>query len=1392
MQATIEHYGSDLLCRSPNTRPAELRLAGDAARPRLEDWAQRYERAVRRDDADALLAIGRELFDWLDATGWVSAWAAATGPRALEIRVADPAEPLAQALLDAPWELLANRAGHLADDAVQPLELARRIGPPGEPLAPPHADLQLLFMAAAPAGQQVLDFEAEEAAILEATARLPLHLVVEESGAADPLGERLDLDGPFETLHLSCHGTIDTERGPLLALEDAVGDLAAIAPGELVVRLGEPERTPLVFLSACRTAERPDDPGERFEPFARALIRAGVPSVLGWDGSVYDADAMAFAETFYGELAGRERIARAAALARLALRRATLADDPDPRGTRGRHWHLARLYLGPRGGGPLTAKDGDKRRPPGAAYEAQFLDAERGEVPVARRSEFVGRRRAAQAVLRAFRDGRRGVLIHGMGNLGKSSLAARIASRLTGHRTVVVFERYDPLTVLDRVVAALPPGARAAANAAWRDAVQANPAALAEALEELLVGPLDRDPILLIVDDMERILARPAPGQAATPVEPAHRAPLAAILTAFARAQTDSRLLVTSRYRFTLPDGQGGDLADGLVRVPLQPLEAGDRLKQLRAAARRTRVADLGADGLGLVERALDLAAGNPGLQATLTTPILRGELEAAAAALDAIAHFRRTGAPPAEVERLLADGAAGDQANAVLAFFRRMAFATYRDALTAGQAAMLRALCVFSVDLPIPRPGLEAAGAAAGVADPAAAIDRLLGLGLADDWGQLAGLDQAAANPLARPLVPAPDETLTQTIAAASAEPLAQSWRRPDGGFAQDARALELTRLALAAAVPDTEVLGQAAEAAARWLFADRHAAPAAFEQVVQPVLARLQALGGTPPHGLRLIACDCAERLGDSAALDEMLNRLQAEGDDPAEQAGAMLYVARRQQQLGATEAAAAAFEAAAQGFLAANQEREWAIARGGYADILQARGNLDEALRIRTEEQLPVYERLGDVRAKAVTQGKIADILQARGNLDEALRILTDEMLIAFERLGDVRSKAVTQGKIADILQARGNLDEALRIRTEEQLPVYERLGDVREKAVTQGQIADILQARGNLDEALRIRTEKQLPVYERLGDVRSKAVTQGKIADILQDRGNLDEALRIRTEEELPVYERLGDVRSKAFTQGYIADILQARGNLDEALRIRTEEELPVYERLGDVRSKAVTQGYIADILQARGNLDEALRIRTEEQLPVFERLGDVRSKAVTQGKIADILQARDNLDEALRIRTEEELPVYERLGDVREKAVTQGKIADILQARGNLDEALALHEERLATFERLGDIDGIAHVRFARARLRLERGEHETGGIQAIYDDLAASYEILRRLGRPDGIGAVGLLLAQVLTMGGHRDDALTVLDEAEAAFAKLGQTAAVEQVRALRGLIAER
>ncbi|HEY2290334.1 MAG TPA: metallophosphatase, partial [Thermoanaerobaculia bacterium] len=155
----------------------------------------------------------------------------------------------------------------------------------------------------------------------------------------------------------------------------------------------------------------------------------------------------------------------------------------------------------------------------------------------------------------------------------------------------------------------------------------------------------------------------------------------------------------------------------------------------------------------------------------------------------------------------------------------------------------------------------------------------------------------------------------------------------------------------------------------------------------------------------------------------------------------------------------------------------------------------GDLDRAAGV-AREKVELDRSRGDEKEAALATGTLADVLWARGDLNEALRIQREEVLPVFERLGDIRNRAATMGKIADVLQYRAELKEVLRIRREEQLPVYERLGDAREHAVTMGKIADVLQVQGELDEAIRIRLEEELTIYERLGLGASRDMAAGR--------------------------------------------------------------------------------------------------------------------------------------------------------------------------------------------------------------------------------------------------------------------------------------------------------
>lgn len=204
--------------------------------------------------------------------------------------------------------------------------------------------------------------------------------MVDDTGDPAHLGSWLADLGGMPVVHLSCHGLNawspdpGTPQQPVLWMEDELGRPRPTTAAHLVPRLGSMAR--LVFVSACLTTAAPDTPGHLppddgdkggdeggdkgqgplgdgrgglvAHSLATALVTAGVPAVIGWDGSVDDRAATLFAAHLYPALADRAGLAVAVGDARRALLR---EQDLRVRAA----GILPRLWLGPTGGGPLVA-----------------------------------------------------------------------------------------------------------------------------------------------------------------------------------------------------------------------------------------------------------------------------------------------------------------------------------------------------------------------------------------------------------------------------------------------------------------------------------------------------------------------------------------------------------------------------------------------------------------------------------------------------------------------------------------------------------------------------------------------------------------------------------------------------------------------------------------------------------------------------------------------------------------------------------------------------------------------------------------------------------------------------------------------------------------------------
>jgi tetratricopeptide (TPR) repeat protein len=535
---------------------------------------------------------------------------------------------------------------------------------------------------------------------------------------------------------------------------------------------------------------------------------------------------------------------------------------------------------------------------------------------------------------------------------------------------------------------------------------------------DLLNGPCaqeatDKRPILLVIDDLERILDAPGGDEVRWQVKPESLPVLRAVLRAFCRAHTASRLLLTSRYTFTLPDG-ADDLAGHLFDLQLSPMQPTSARLQ---ALRRQRSAPVQKDAAAadrreaLFQDCIAVAQGNPGLQ-DLLFDLALADADAARAALQEMRAYLDRGDLP-EQEK-------------VQAFLTDLALDKLIGLAGRGGRELLRRLTVF--ELPVPKE------VATWLAEGEDSIERLLGLGLCDRCEDL--VDPArpatAVNPLVRPRAGRLRETEQRALAARALDRLFPLWDDEDGRRRPFPADTELTRLALLC--EDAKVLSACAADAIRWLgeqLAYRQAAAWGTHSV-----EILDAAQREPPLALLREAGEASVRVGEVDGARGLFARAlqQVEGDraagkdlDPFEYSALLVAQARLLVNTGEPEQALPLFEQARGLAQAYGSERDAAVALGDIARLRAQQGEVDEALRLH-QEQLAVYERLSEVRARAVTLGDIARLRAQQGEVDEALR-LQSERLEVNRRLGGLDGQAAALWDMAQIELSRGDIEKAV---------------------------------------------------------------------------------------------------------------------------------------------------------------------------------------------------------------------------------------------------------------------------------------------------------------------------------------------------------------------------
>ncbi|MEH1923215.1 tetratricopeptide repeat protein, partial [Nostoc sp.] len=1001
-----------------------------------------------------LSGIGQQLFFWLDGDGrWLSRGIANCRGEGLVIAI-DTDKKLAHL----PWEVLHDGEDFLVK-RVNPVVLPLRwIEKETEPFSVEARQLRVLFMATDPEDvEPKLEFEQEEARILADTRDFAVDLRVEESGCVNELGKVWSrYFNDFDVFHLTGHASIKDEAPytPYFITETEIGDRHETTAAELaeVFRFRFPK---LVFLSGCRTGQAPDKGA--VPSMAEALIAQGARAVLSWGRPVEDRTATAAAAHLYGKLAAGYQLAEALASTYQQLFKQKVRD-----------WHLLRLYVQGECPGALVDVWGDL--PPSApepAYQ-QFLDPDTQLVRVAEPSEFVGRRRTLQRCLKAIRTSL-GVLIHGLGGVGKSTVTARLLERMVGYHRLVNFRQLDE----DKLLKTL---AEQCTSERGHDILNGK-LPLMQRLTKFFTEGLNtkEQRFAFVLDDFEANLEL---RNGVYVLQPQVVDVLLALLKAMQNSQFPHKVIITCRYNFTL-----SELNHRLYREPLGALGGADLIKKYNRLDSFNGSWQFQPD---LPERAKQAADGNPRLLEWLDQ-ILQNSPKS----------------PEAErgVEMILQKMADKEKE------FREDILAQeLLKQQTPALRQMLGKLLVY--ELPVPLAAISPI--CEDISSWESHIQRaeilgLLEVTLTNNTEKLYRVPRILSPLLEFPEYPKGEELYKQ-----AAQILYRLWWE-EAKTATEAKMLEIHRLALLG--KDENIAGKMGNSLAGHLQNQSR-----FREAIHLCKSTLEI---TQNHSVLRQMAVCEYQMG---GVDQALNYYQqalnlCPAEDERELASIYHYLGILKANKGKVEEAIALYNQSLEIDERIGNIQGKAATLHCLAMIYANRGEVEQAIALYNES-LEIDERIGNVQGKAATLHQLGILYVNTLEVEQAITLFNQSLEIT-ERIGNLQGKAATLHQLGYIYANKGEVDQAIALFNQS-LEITEHIGDVQTKAATLHCLGCIYANKGEVDQAIALYNES-LEIDERIGDVQGKAATLHCLGCIYANKGEVDQAIALYN-ESLEIDER----------------------------------------------------------------------------------------------------------------------------------------------------------------------------------------------------------------------------------------------------------------------------
>ena len=374
---------------------------------------------------------------------------------------------------------------------------------------------------------------------------------------------------------------------------------------------------------------------------------------------------------------------------------------------------------------------------------------------------------------------------------------------------------------------------------------------------------------------------------------------------------------------------------------------------------------------------------------------------------------------------------------------------------------------------------------------------------------------------------------------------------------------------------------------------------------------------------------------------------------------------------------------------------------------------------------EQALVIDREIGDRRGEGADLGNLGSAYYALGDARKAIEYY-EQILIIHREIGDRRGEGADLGNLGLAYADLGDARKAIEYY-EQALVIAREIEDRRGEGAVLGNLGLAYARQGDARKAIDYY-EQALAIAREIGDRMVEGNALGNLGSAYYALGDARKAIEYY-EQRIAIAREIGDRRGEGVVLGNLGNAYAALGDTSKAIEYY-EHALVIDREIEDRRGEGVVLGNLGNAYAALGDTSKAIDYY-ERHLAIAREIEDRRGEGNALGNLGLAYAALGDARKAIDYY-EQHLAIAREIEDRRGEGNALGNLGLAYAALGDARKAIEYHEQALVIDREIGDRRGEAN-----ASWNLGLAYEKAGDLKRAAEMMQICVSFEREIGHPD-------------------------------------------------------